>query len=154
MTGIGKLLHSIGDFFTHLFSSAAKTWKKVSPELQAALLVGSDIVNELNLNIDQTPDFIIDLLLQKHPELTKEQLHAYLQQASSGLATAHEINNQDLETTISALQKFMGSLEGSTWAKISNTLAAGIAAAKAPAGTKFAAISSLLNYVYHAFIKK
>ncbi len=115
---------------------------------------GADIVNEINTNVDATPDFIIDLLLKKYPNLTKEQLHEYLQKASEGLATAYEINNQDLETTVKSLQLFLGTLQGTAWAKISHTLAAGIAAATAPKETKFSSIIALLNYAYHAFIKK
>lgn len=154
MTGIQKLLHAIGDWFTNLFKSAEKLWKKISPELQEALMQGSEFVNIINTNLDATPDFIFELLQQKYPDLTKEQLHEYLKKALEGTSVAYEVTNQDLETNILALQKYLGSLEGTTWAKISGLIAQGYAAAKAPAGTKWAAIASLINFVYHSFIKK
>lgn len=154
MTGIGKLLHKIGDFFTNLFHSAEKLWDKVPPDLQEALMQGSEFVNIINTNLDETPDFIFELLQQKYPNLTKEELHGYLTKALEGTAIAHEVTNQNLEQTIVALQTYLGSLSGTTWAKISGLIAQGYAAAKAPSGTKWAAIASLINFVYHAFIKK
>lgn len=149
-----KLLSLIGLFFTGLFNSAQKTWNKLSPEVKAALMNGSGIIEIINSNIDQTPDFVIQLIQKKFPELTIEKIKDGLHQAALGLSIANEINNADLKATIVNLQKYLEGLKGTTWAKISQTLALGFAAAIAPKGTKFAAISSLMEFVYHSFIKK
>lgn len=154
MTGIGKLLRKIGDFFTHLFQKAEQAWEHLEPLVQEALKQGSDVIATINDNVNESPEFVWDLIHEKWPELTKEQFMEYLHKASEGTAVAGEIVNQDLETTIVAFQKWLNSLEGKTWANISEALAKAYAAAKAPKETKFGAISALMQFVYHAFIKK
>jgi len=154
MNGLQKFLHKIGDFFTGLFNKAKHAWNNIEPLVQEALKQGSDVIYTINTNIDATPDFIWEELQKKWPGLTKEELHKYLLEATQGTAVASEIANQDLETTILALQRWLGSLEGKTWANISEALAKAYAAAKAPKETKFGAISALMQFVYHAFIKK
>lgn len=149
-----KLLSIIGDFFTSLFGGAKKTWKKLSPEVQAALLNGSGIIEIINTNVDEAPDFVIELIQKAFPNLDIEKLKDGLHQAALGLTVAESINNADLQTTIENLQAYLKGLQGTTWAKISQALALGIAAALAPPTTKFAAISSLIEFVYHSFIKK
>lgn len=144
----------IGDFFAHLFSGTKKTWKKISPEVQKALMYGSDVIDTINNYLDQTPDFIIDIIAKKYPELDRAHLQAALAEASKDLKIAEGVNNDDLETIIKNLQSYMAGLKGQAWAKISNFLAQGIAIFTAPAGTKFGMITSLIEFVYQTFFKK
>lgn len=153
-----KMLQSffaaIGTFFSHLFSGAQKTWKKLSPEVQEALMYGSQVIDLINTYVNQTPDFVIQLLLEKFPNFDKEHLLTALHSASVELKIAEDINNDDLVTTIGNLQNYLASLQGDVWAKISETLAKGIAIFTAPPETKWAAISSMMEFVYQTFIKK
>lgn len=139
--------------FGGLFSAAQKTWNKISPELQKAMLHGSGIISIINTNVDASPDFIVELIQKKFPDLTKESIHESLLKATEGLAIAGSLNNPDLGTTIQLIQGYLSGLKGKVWANISQTLAKGIAAFLAPSGTKFAAISSLIEFVFQTFIK-
>lgn len=149
-----SIFTAIGDFFAHLFSGTKKTWKKISPEVQQALLYGSDVIDTINKYLDQTPDFIIDLLTKKYPKLDRNHLKDALSEASKDLKIASDINNDDLETIIKNLQAYLSGLQGKGWAKISSFLAQGIAIFTAPAGTKFGMITSLIEFVYQTFFKK
>lgn len=151
---LDKLFKAIGTIFTGLFGSAKKTWKKLSPEVQNAMLHGSQVVETINSNIDASPAFIIELLAKKFPDLTKEKLHEGLGKVAVALKLAQEMNSDDLLTLIQTLQTYLGSLKGKVWAAISHSIASVFAIVVAPAATKFAAISSLMEFVYHTFIKK
>lgn len=151
---VGTLLHKIGDFFGALFNGAKKAWKKLSPEIQSALLHGSAVVEAINSNIDKTPDFIIEFLLQKFPDLNIDRLKAGLAEVAKGLKIAEDTNSDDLATLIQNIQKYLSEQKGALWAAISHSIASIFAIAVAPGGTKFAAISSLIEWVYHTYIKK
>jgi hypothetical protein len=151
---LGKLLAAIGSLFTGLFNEAHRVWKKLSPEIQAAMLHGSAIVDVINKNIDAAPAFIIELLQKKFPDLTLEKLHSGLNEVAKGLNIAETVNNDELGTLIEKLQVYLNSLNDGVWAGISHTIASIFAVITVPAGTKFATISSLMEYVYHHFIKK
>ena len=139
--------------FGNLFNAAKKTWNKISPELQKAMLSGSGIISIINEHVDASPTFIKEYIQLKYPELTPEKIHEALLKASEGLVIAQELNDTDLLTTIQKIQGYLKGLEGKVWANISQTLAKGIAAFLAPAETKFAAISSLIEFVFQTFIK-
>lgn len=139
--------------FGGLFNAAQKTWNKISPELQKAMLHGSGIISVINTHVDASPDFIVELLQKKYPDLTKEKIHESLQKATEGLSIGQGIVNADFGTTIQLLQGYLSSLKGKGWANISQTLAKGITAFLAPKETKFAAISSLMEFVFQTFVK-
>ena len=147
-------LSKIGDFFSGLFNSAKKTWAKLSPEVQNAMLHGSGIIDIINNNVDKVPSFVIALIQSKYPDITTDKIHAGLKGIADALHIAEGVNDGDLEALISNIQKYLASLNGKIWANISGTLAKAIAAFLAPPETKFAAISSLMEFVYQTFIKK
>lgn len=151
---LDKLFKAIGSIFTGLFNSAKKTWKKLSPEVQNAMLQASSIVETINTNIDGTPAFIIEILRKKFPGLTVEKLHEYTGKVAAALKLGQELNDPDLETLIVHLQAYLGSLKGKVWAAMSHTIASLFAIVAAPPETKFAIISSLMEYVYQHLIKK
>ena len=109
---VKTLISKIGDFFTSLFTSAEKTWKHVSPEVQKALLHGSGVVAAINDNLDKTPAFVIDFILKKFPGLNVDTLKEALKKSSEGLAIAESVNNDDLEKTVEALQAYLSGLKG------------------------------------------
>lgn len=148
-----KLFAVIGHFFGDLFNGAAKAWRKLSPEVQNSLLHGSAIVKAINDNINSTPDFILDFVRSKFPDLSLNALKTGLQKVTEGLNVAEGINTDDLQAMIKAIQGYLATKKGTTWAAISHTIGSLFAIGVAPAGTKFALISSLLEFVYHRFIK-
>lgn len=148
-----NLLNKIGHFFSDLFNAAEKTWHKLEPAVQDALLHGSAIVKAINDNISATPDFILQFLQKKWPELSEDKIKSGLAAVTNALNIAEGINTDDLPSLIKALQEYLAKQKGKIWAGISHTIASIFAITVAPAGTKFATISSLLEYVYHRFIK-
>lgn len=152
--GLEKLFSAIGSIFTGIFTSAKKTWKHLSPEVQAALIHGSAVVDTINKNLSGSPDFIIELLRQKYPDLTREKLEDGLNKVATSLKLIEEGNSDDLETVIKNIQVYLGAQKGKIWAAISHSIASIFAIVTAPSETKFAAVSSLLEFVYHSFIKK
>ena len=149
-----KLLAKIGQFFSGLFNGATKTWNKLEPQVKNAILHGSAIVEVINTNLDKAPDFVFDLIQKKFPDIDKEKLHTGLHQISGALGIAEDISSPDVLTLIQNLQIYLSGLKGKVWANISGTIAKALAAALAPPDTKFAAISALMEFVYHSFIKK
>lgn len=153
LTFLKDFIAKIGEFFGHLFAGAEKTWKKLSPQVQDALLYGSGVIDTINKYTDETPLFVWDIIQKKFPKLDKDHLLKALKSASVELKIAQEVNDDDLETVIGNLQAYLASLEGTVWAKISEALAKGIAIFTAPPATKWAAIASMMEFVYQTFFK-
>jgi len=149
-----KFFAAIGNFFEGLFNAAKRTWNKLSPELQKAMVNGSGVIEAINSNVDKAPSFVLDLIRKKYPDFDTVKLKAALGQLSKNLKIADDIEDPDLETTIRNLQTYLSGLQGQTWAIISNSLANIIAVAVAPKNTKVAAIIQLMEFVYQSFIKK
>lgn len=150
-----KFLSFIPHFFASLFQSAKNVWLQLSPQLQNALLHGSGIIATINENLDKVPPVLLEILKAKFPDLAadEEKLKAALLAGAAELKVAEQINSDDLLIMLGNLQAYLGTLTGSVWEKISHTLGLGIALFLAPAGTKLAALSSLIDYVYHDLIK-
>lgn len=153
-TGIGRLLAKIGQFFEGLFNAAAKTYNAQSQEVQDALKDGSEILDIINRNVTEAPEFVIDLIQKAFPALTREVLLNGLKEVAKGINQADAIAADTLEDTVKNLQAYLESLEGKFWAGVSELSAKLLAVFFAPAGTKWVTISSLMEYVYHKLVKK
>jgi hypothetical protein len=153
-TGIGRLLAKIGNFFEGLFDAAAKTYNAQSPEIQAALKDGSAILAIINENVSKAPEFVIELIQKAFPSITREVLLNGLKDVAKGINQAEAIAADNLEDTVKNLQSYFESLEGKFWAGVSELGAKLLAVFFAPTGTKWATISSLMEYVYQKFVKK
>jgi len=152
-TGIGKLLSKIGSFFTGLFDAAASTFNDLAPEIKESFVKGSSILNLINKYVNETPDFIIQVIQDKFPDVTREKLSAGLYEVATGLNIAQDLTKEDLESTLKAIQQHLSKLKGSFWAGASEFGAKLLAFAFAPEGTKWATLSSLMEYVYQKYIK-
>ncbi len=141
-------------FFSHLFAGAKKTWQHVEPEVQNAMLHSTGIVDVINKNITQTPQFILELIKKQFPQLPVEKIEAMLKKAAVELKLVDDSLNPDALTTLEAIQKYLASHNGTGWALASDGVAKVIAVFLAPAGTKATTIISLLWWVYQTFIKK
>jgi hypothetical protein len=151
--GLINLISKIGEFFTNLFAGAEHAWKKLSPEVQAAMLKASGIVAVINANIGLTPQFILDAIKKKFPEFSEDKIKSILKSAGEGLAVGEGINSDDLLKMIEAFDAFLAKQKGTNWERMSRTIALGIAVALAPGATKLEALASLIGYVYHAYVK-
>lgn len=149
-----SIFKKIGEFFKGLFNAAKKTWNRLSPEVQEALQHGSGIVAIINQNIDATPDFVLEAILKRFPELTEEKIKDGLTKVAEELKILQGVNDPDLPTLLKNLQVYLGSLSGKGWAVASHLIASAFAIITAPAGTKFAAITSLIEWVYQTFFYK
>ena len=122
--------------FTDLFNSAEKAWHKLEPQVQSALVDGSDIIG------------------QKFPKLSKEKLAAGLAKVNDGLKIAQGTENPDLLTTIKDLQAYLSGLQGKFWESASSIAAQVLSTVFSPDETPFAKISMLIEYVYRKKIKE
>lgn len=151
--GIGRLLEKIGNFFEGLFNAAAKTYNDQSPEVQAALKDGSEILAIINKNVTEAPEFVIELIQEAFPSLDRETLLNGLKSVAKGINQTDAILADTLEDTILNLQKHLEGLEGTFWAGVSELSAKILAVFFAPAGTKWMVISQLMGFVYHKYVK-
>jgi len=155
-TFFGRLLQHIGDFFGAIFHSvmagAAKTFDNLSPEIKAALLHGSGIIDIINSMLSNTPDEIRAAIKTTFPDVDEAALETGLFAIAHGFNLLPAENN--LNDCIAKLQAYLSAQQGNTWSAISNGAAQLLAVILAPAGTKFGAIASLMEYVYQTFFKK
>lgn len=153
-TGIGRLLATIGMFFAGIFDAAARTYNAQSQEVKDALKDGSAILAIINENVTEAPERVIDLIQKAFPTLTRDKLLDGLNAVAKGINHAEAIAADTLEDTIKNIQAYLESLEGTFWAGVSELSAKILAVFFAPAGTKWATISLLMEYVYQKLIKK
>lgn len=141
-------------FFGDLFNSTEKAWRKLEPEVQAALIHGSGVIDIINKNLDQTPEFVWELIQKKFPDITKENLQVGLQKVNDDFKIAEGIDNPDLLTLIKNLQTYLASLKGQFWQKASSFISQTLAIVLAPNETEFAKIVSFIEFVYRTIINK
>jgi hypothetical protein len=151
---LDKFLAKIGDFFSGLFNAARRTWKKLSPDVQNAMIHASGVIDIINNNVDKVPDFVVEIIQKKFPDLDLEKLKVGLHAVGTELNLLEGVNDPDLLTLIEKLQKHLESKQGKAWALISSSMSQILAVILAPAETKVAAIISLIEFVYQHFIKK
>ncbi len=152
---ISNLLNKIGHFFEGLFNAAQHAWSKLEPDLQNAILQGSGIIDIINKNIDAAPPEVIALIQKAFPNLTTDKLKSALHEVNKVFNIASDIEDSDLEVTLSRLQKYLATFNlNNTWSAVSSTAAQILSTAFAPNGTPFAKISMLIEFVYNKFIKK
>lgn len=153
MPFLKKFFEKIGHFFEGIFNAAEHAWKKLEPEAKAALEQASGFVSVINNNLSGSPAFVRELIMQKFG-VTEDQVHAVLTKAAGELNLVADIADPDPLVAIQKLQQYLSNKQGSFWAQASNGLANLIAVLLAPAGTKFAKISMLMEFVYQTFFRK
>lgn len=151
MSFITKLLQTIGHFFAGLFNEAEKAYSNLTPEQQAALVNGSGIVDIINSMLTAEAADVRKAIQEKFPNIDEQRLEQGL------FAVANSLNLTgftSVDDCIAALQKHFAGLTGKVWEGASHGAAGILAILFAPPETKFAAIASLLEWVYQHFIKK
>lgn len=151
---LGRFFKKIGEIFASLAKGAEKVWDKTEPEIQQALLKGSGIVDVINKYINETPEFIFEILKQKFPDFSEEKIQEILGEVYKNLNLAKDGIVPDLNQTIQNIADYIKQHTGSKWAKISEEIANGIALFLAPSGTAWNKIGTIMWWVYQTFIKK
>lgn len=147
-------LSKIGSFLAGLFQSTEHAYDKLEPAIKNAMEHASGVVAVINANLNVAPSFVIDAITKHFPEMDLASMHAGLLNVARILAIGTDLSEQStLEEVVSKLQGYLGSLKGTTWANVCNTIAEGIAICLAPPGTKFALISIFMEHVFQRFIK-
>jgi hypothetical protein len=153
MPFLKKLLASIGHFFEGLFNAAEHAWTKLQPDVKDALQQASGFVSVINNNVTASPAFVRELIMQKFG-VSEEQVQTALTKAATELNLVSNVLDPDPLVAIQKLQDYLASKKGPFWAQASNGLANVLAVLMAPAGTKFAKISLLMEFVYQTFFRK
>lgn len=155
-TFFGKLIASVisffGSIFKHVMEGAEKTFNELPKETQDALLHGSGVMEFINTQVDALPEDVEAAILEKFPDLNIDSLKAGLLAVAKGFKL--DVDENSLHDIVSKIQAYLKSLEGNVWNAIVNGAANIVAVFLAPAGTKFGAIASLMEYVYQTFFKK
>lgn len=151
-TFFGRLFAAIGSMFVHVMNGAEKTFKSLPKEAQDALLHGSGVIEFINSNVGELPENIEAGILEKFPDLDTEALKAGLLAISKAFNLP--VDENSLPDIIKKIQNYLSSLHGNVWDAIVQGAANILAIFLAPKETKFAAISSLMEFVYQKFFKK
>lgn len=155
-TFFGRLIESIvsvfGSIFHHVMAGAEKTFNDLPPEIKAALIHGSGVLDLINQMINNTPDEIRAAIKEKFPDINEADLESGLFTIAHGFNLLPQENN--INDVIAKLQEYLKGLQGNVWDGIMNGAAQMLAILLAPAGTKFGAIASLMEYVYQTYFAK
>lgn len=156
-TFFGKLLAAIGGIFKPAFKGAEKAYNELTPEQQQALKDGSGMIDFINKRLDTLPGNLRAELIAQFPnqDIAKIEKTAFDVGEAFGLIKAGEASS--LEDLIIKLQAFLKAKKekgGKFWAHASFSLASLFAILFGPPEAKVSVVTSLLEYVYHKFIKK
>lgn len=155
-TFFGKLIAAVwgalGSIFQHVMSGAEKTFNELPEETKDAIIHGSGILDFINKEVGKLPEEIEAGLKEMFPDVNEESLKAGLLAICKGLNIG--VDENSIPDMIGKLQAHISSLEGNVWDAITQGAANVLAIFLAPAGTKFAAVASLMEYVYQTFFKK
>jgi hypothetical protein len=155
-TFFGRLIADIVSLFGSIFHSvlngAEKTYNNLPQATKDALLHGSGVMAFITQEVGMLPSEIRTGILAKFPDLNEAELEAGLYAVANGLKLNPTQNN--LDDTIAKLQTYINSFQGNTWNSVVQGAAEVLAVFLAPAGTKFGAIASLIEYIYQTFFAK
>jgi|ERR1017187_655719 hypothetical protein len=155
-TFFGKLLADIvsifGGIFHAVMSGAETTFNNLPPATQAALLHGSGVMVFITTEVGKLPAEIRAAILAKFPDINEAALETGLYEIANGFKLNPIQGN--LDDTIAKLQAYLTGLQGNVWNAIVQGAANILAVVLAPAGTKFGAITTLMEYVYQTFFAK
>lgn len=152
----GRLIASVvsffGSIFKHVMEGAEKTFDELPQETQDALIHGSGVMDFINSQVGELPENIEAAILEKFPDLNIDSLKSGLLAVAKGFKL--NVDENSLADIIAKIQGYLKSLEGNVWNAIVQGAANIVAVFLAPAGTKFGAIASLMEYVYQTFFRK
>lgn len=155
-TFFGRLIESVisffGSIFKHVMEGAEKTFNELPQATKDALIHGSGVMDFINSQVGALPQDIEAAILEKFPDLDIKSLTSGLLAVAKGFNLP--VDENSLTDIIAKIQAYLKSLEGNVWDAIVQGAANIVAIFLAPAGTKFGAIASLMEYVYQTFFKK
>jgi hypothetical protein len=155
-TFFGRLIATVwgalGSIFQHVMTGAEKTFNELPQETKDALIHASGILDFLNKEVGKLPEEIQAGLLASFPDINIDTLKSGLFAICKALNIP--VDENSVPDMITKLQAHISSLQGNTWDAIMNLSANVLAIFLAPVGTKFAAVTSLMEYVYQTFFAK
>ena len=149
-----NFIKKIGEWFASLTKGAEKVWDNTEPEIKDALLKASGIVDVINKYVSKPPEFILEMLLAKFPDLPVEKIQEIVTEVAKDLNLANTAIQPDILVTLDNIKVYLAAHTGSKWARLSENIANGIAIFLAPAGTPWNKIGTIMWWVYQTFIKK
>lgn len=104
-------------------------WNKLDITIQNALLHGTGILDTIGADLTAAPDVVVNAILSKFTDITKEDLQAWLAKVQGIFTGVAAIPNQDAETTVKNLQAYITAhvAAGSKIGGILSLLAQGLA---------------------------
>lgn len=154
----GRLFEKIGDAFewlAHIFDAAEKAWDKVDEPLKKALITASSIVNIISTNLNAAPEFIMSLINKAFPDLSEQDLKKALDQVNKVLNISSQVEDENLTTVISNLQKYLQTVTDSKLLDgVLSSVAQLMTVALSDETPSQAKIAMLVEYVYQKFVKK
>lgn len=149
-----RWIKNLGEAIGRIFSSIEKEWHNLEPELKNAIQDASGIVATINENLQATPQFLLDIIQQKFPNLDIDKAKAVIAEAAKSIKDIEVLPDEDIAVTLGNLQKYFSSLSNEKWAMTASQFAQQIALLLAPEGTPFGKILVFLEFVYNTIVKK
>jgi len=130
-----------------------RKWHDLEQDVKNALVQGSGIVQVINENLQATPQFILDLIKNKFPNIDIEKVKEIIQEVALDVKGAESIPGEDIHTTLENLQKYFAALGDKEWQMQASVIAQKLAALFAPGNTPYAIIVMFIEYAYQIFNK-
>jgi len=153
----GRLLAAIGSIFAPAFRGAEKAYNALPEDQKQALKDGSGIIDFINTRLEGIPADIKTALQTEFPYQDIAKIEQTARDVAEAFNLIREGEEFSLEELIEKLQQYLKAQKtkgGKFWAIASHSIAAIFAVLFGPADAKVSVVASLLEYVYHAFIKK
>jgi predicted metallopeptidase len=144
----------LGHFFENLFNATAKAYNSLHEKEQEALVKASSIIAVVNENINAAPEFVFELLQQKFPELTKEELLSKLNELNTTIHKVDSVLADTAEGALTNLQEYLKQYEGKQWVVIVQGVVGLLANILNPEIGAIQKVLLCVEYVYQHFVKK
>jgi hypothetical protein len=108
----------------------------------------------ISANLTAVPDFVFVEIQKRFPEATKEAVTDFVNKLNARIAGIDSQVPDDFATAMTKLQEYLLKYNGNTWINIIRMVVTEGADILLNGVTPIDAISAVLAYVYHTFIKK
>jgi hypothetical protein len=151
MTVFGKILAAIGHLFTNLMKEAEHVYEQQPLDVQLSLQNGSAVIAVITAMSGQAGSAIRAAIINKFPSIDEVALEKNFFQLLDNLGLSKA---KDLDEAFEIFDKYLQSkAQGKIWEWATFSASGILALLFAPAGTKFAVVSQLLEAVYHKIVK-
>lgn len=149
--GIWFAKHGIGKH--KYYYGVVDTYESLEDDAKTALQYASGWVAVINANVEESPDFVFELIQKKFPDATKEHITEGLTRLAEALKLVTANIPTSLNDAITALQGYLSKFEGNTWVAIVRAAVTILADIIAGGKSPIQIIEMVLEFVYQTFIK-